>query len=144
MFPSDYGEDAKPSVFDEVLRPRGGHSNHHHSDKKKAIQVEIHVFLSPKQIKASILLNRLRLIGIFDVILELKRFVFDQLPEEDGNVNSGHGSRIVREPGDVLKEKGAAKLFIERNLYEDFCRDGVYSVCFVPEFVCAFISCMCW
>lgn len=34
------------------------------------------------------------------------------------------GSKIVRQPGNVLKEKGAAKLFIERNLYEDFCRDG--------------------
>ncbi len=34
------------------------------------------------------------------------------------------GGRIVREPGEVLKEKGAAKLFIERNLYQDFCRDG--------------------
>ena len=34
------------------------------------------------------------------------------------------GSKIVRQPGNVLKEKGAAKLYIERNLYEDFCRDG--------------------
>lgn len=41
------------------------------------------------------------------------------------------GGRIVREPGVVLKEKGAAKLFIERNLFQDFCRDGV----FVCEFV---------
>lgn len=31
---------------------------------------------------------------------------------------------IVRQAGNVLKEKGAAKLYIERNLYEDFCRDG--------------------
>lgn len=31
---------------------------------------------------------------------------------------------IVRQPGQVLKEKGAAKIYIERNLYEDFCRDG--------------------
>ncbi len=34
------------------------------------------------------------------------------------------GWRIVREPGIVLKEKGAAKLFIERNLFADFCKDG--------------------
>ena len=32
--------------------------------------------------------------------------------------------RIVRQPGKVLKEKGTAKLYIERNLYEDFCRNG--------------------
>ena len=32
--------------------------------------------------------------------------------------------RIVRQPGKVLKEKGKAKLYIERNLYEDFCRNG--------------------
>ena len=29
--------------------------------------------------------------------------------------------------GKVLKKKGAARLYIERNLYEDFCRDGNYS-----------------
>ena len=28
------------------------------------------------------------------------------------------------QPGNVLKKKAAAKLYIERNLYEDFCRDG--------------------
>ena len=32
--------------------------------------------------------------------------------------------KIVRQPGKVLKEKGTAKLYIERNLYEDFCRNG--------------------
>ena len=32
--------------------------------------------------------------------------------------------RIVRQPGKVLKEKGTAKLYIERNLYEDFCKNG--------------------
>ncbi len=82
----DYGPDTKPSVFDEVLRPRQTTpSGRRHGDTgKKAIQVEIHVTLSPTTIKASILLNKLRLIGIFDLILELKRFVFDKLPEEDG------------------------------------------------------------
>ena len=35
--------------------------------------------------------------------------------------------RIVRQPGKVLKEKGKAELYIERNLYEDFCRNGDYS-----------------
>ena len=39
-------------------------------------------------------------------------------------VNDGSSYRIVRQPGKVLKEKGAAKLYIERNLYEDFCRNG--------------------
>ena len=66
----------KPSVFDKVLQPR--FSQH---KKKKTIQVEIHVSMSPKEIKASILLNKLRLIGIFDVILELKSFILDKLPE---------------------------------------------------------------
>ena len=30
------------------------------------------------------------------------------------------------QPGKVLKEKAAAKIYFERNLYEDFCRDGDY------------------
>ena len=34
--------------------------------------------------------------------------------------------RIVRQPGKVLKEKGTAKLYIERNLYEDFCKNGKF------------------
>ena len=72
--------DDKSSVFEEVLRPRFRPD----SNKRKAIQVEIHVFLSPKEIKASILLNKLRLIGIFDLIMELKSFVFDKIPENDG------------------------------------------------------------
>lgn len=37
---------------------------------------------------------------------------------------TGNSFKIERQNGNVLKEKGAAKLFIERNLYEDFCRDG--------------------
>jgi hypothetical protein len=36
----------------------------------------------------------------------------------------GESFRIQRQEGNVLKEKGAAKLNIERNLHEDFCRDG--------------------
>ena len=40
-------------------------------------------------------------------------------------VQGSHGYRIVRQPGKVLKEKGTAKLYIERNLYEDFCRNGI-------------------
>lgn len=28
------------------------------------------------------------------------------------------------QPGKVLKEKAAAKIYFERNLYEDFCRDS--------------------
>ena len=36
----------------------------------------------------------------------------------------GENFRIERDRGKVLKEKGAAKLYIQRNLYEDFCRDG--------------------
>ena len=78
----DYDQDAKPSVFEEILRPRFSPKLENDS-KKKAIQVEIHVALSPKQIKASILLNKLRLMGIFDLILELKSFVLDDLPEDD-------------------------------------------------------------
>ena len=68
-------------MFEEVLRPRFGSDA---KSKRKAIQVEIHVVLSPKEIKASILLNKLRLIGIFDLIMELKPFVFDKLPESEG------------------------------------------------------------
>ena len=68
-------------MFEEVLRPRFGSDA---KSKRKAIQVEIHVALSPKEIKASILLNKLRLIGIFDLIMELKSFVFDKLPESEG------------------------------------------------------------
>ena len=42
-----------------------------------------------------------------------------------------HGEKfiIVRQRGKVLKEKGAVTLYIERNLYEDFCRDGMHSIC---------------
>ena len=36
----------------------------------------------------------------------------------------GESFKIQRQEGNVLKEKGAAILYIERNLYEDFCRDG--------------------
>lgn len=39
-------------------------------------------------------------------------------------VKGAQNYRIVRQPGKVLKEKGNAKLYIERNLYEDFCRNG--------------------
>ena len=38
--------------------------------------------LSPHEIKASILLNKLRLMGIFDIILDLKSFVVDKISEE--------------------------------------------------------------
>lgn len=71
-------------MFEQVLRPRFSPSLEE-EQPKKAIQVEIHVALSPKQIKASILLNKLRLMGIFDLILELKSFVFDDLPEESND-----------------------------------------------------------
>lgn len=45
--------------------------------------MEIHVVISPSEIKASILLNKLRLVGIFGLLLELKAFVFDKLEEEE-------------------------------------------------------------
>ena len=70
----------KSSVFEEVLRPRFRPD----TNKRRSIQIEIHILLSPKEIKASILLNKLRLIGIFDLIMELKSFVFDKIPENDG------------------------------------------------------------
>ena len=69
----------KASVFEEVLRPRFRRD----ANQRRAIQIEIHVALSPKEIKASILLNKLRLIGIFDLIMELKSFVFDKIPESE-------------------------------------------------------------
>ena len=81
-------------MFEEILKPR-------HSKKETGsslqvcdyhvtghviacLQVEIHVMLSPSAIKASILLNRLRLIAILDLLIELKQFVLDKLPEENG------------------------------------------------------------
>ena len=41
------------------------------------------MLLSPTQIKASILLNKLRLIGVFDLLLEIKDFVIKKLPEDE-------------------------------------------------------------
>ena len=67
----------KPNLFTEVLRPR-----YSSEGKSTSLQVEIHVNLSPKEIKASIILNKLRLIGVFDLLQSLKCFVFDGLPEE--------------------------------------------------------------
>ena len=46
------------------------------------LQVEIHVILTPTHISAAILLNQLRLIGVLDLLLELKSFVIDKLPED--------------------------------------------------------------
>ena len=33
----------------------------------------------------------------------------------------------ITQKGKLLKERGTLKLLIERNLYEDFCRDGMCS-----------------
>lgn len=50
--------------------------------------------MSPATIKASILLNGLRLIGVFDLLLELKKFVIDKLPEEEEEIgNNGYRQR---------------------------------------------------
>ena len=74
-----YEPSAKPSVFQEVLRP---HHDPHVATTKRSPQLEINVLMGPTQIKASILLNRLRLIGVFDLLQELKKFVVDKMPEE--------------------------------------------------------------
>ena len=71
------GCDKKPNLFTEVLRPRDSSEG-----KPSSLQVEIHVNLSPKEVKASIILNKLRLIGVFDLLQSLKCFVIDGLPEE--------------------------------------------------------------
>ena len=71
------GCDKKPNLFTEVLRPRDSSEG-----KSSSLQVEIHVKLSPKEVKASIILNKLRLIGVFDLLQSLKCFVIDGLPEE--------------------------------------------------------------
>ena len=84
------GRDEKSSVFEEVLRPRFRPE----SNKRKSIQIEIHVFISPEEIKASILLNKLRLIGIFDLIMELKSFIFDKIPVTEGEEEGERESRI--------------------------------------------------
>ena len=47
-----------------------------------SLKVQISVTLKPTSIDASILLNKLRLIGLFDLLLMLKSFVIDKLPEE--------------------------------------------------------------
>ena len=104
-------------MFEEVLRPRFDHKN----SKERRLQVEIHVFISPTDIKASVLLNKLRLIGIFDLILELKTFVFDKLEEEEeeeeeeeglegkvGEVEGGGG----RERGGGGREGGRNENFV--------------------------------
>ena len=111
-----YDEEAKPSVFSEVLRPRFSpndirpiqvcfsffrlllfHSLTHllppalthflplfltPSPSHSLTQVQIHVTISPTHIGATIILNRLRLIGLFDLLLLLKSFVFDSIPED--------------------------------------------------------------
>lgn len=85
----DYADQDKPSVFEQVLRPRFNYRK----SEKRTLQVELHVHISPTDIKASILLNKLRLVGIFDLILELKAFVFDN-PEEE--VEEGKGGEWER------------------------------------------------
>ena len=104
-----YDDDNKPSVFTEVLRPCFTYTGplpssqpspstttsppHPHppapsvppggvagSRGSKPLQVQINVSLSPTDIRASILLNKLRLISVFDLIMQLKGFVFDKLP----------------------------------------------------------------
>ena len=82
-----YCDQDKPSVFEEVLRPRFNYKN----SKKKTLQVELHFFISPTDIKASILLNKLRLVGIFDLMLELKSFIIDKIEEEieEGELREG-------------------------------------------------------
>jgi len=70
----------KPNLFTEVLRPRCSSGG-----KPTSLQVELHVNLSPKEIKASVILNQLRLIGVFDLLQALKCFVIDGLPEEQEN-----------------------------------------------------------
>ena len=65
-------------MFEEVLRPTFSLDK---DTPKNILQVEIHVTIDPKEIKASILLNELRLVAILDVILELKNFIFDKIEE---------------------------------------------------------------
>ena len=86
-----YADQDKPSVFEEVLRPRFDYKN----TEKRALQVEIHVFISPTDIKASILLNKLRLVGILDLILELKTFVVDKLEEEEEEEGRRGGEEVL-------------------------------------------------
>ena len=77
MYSAGCDANNKPNLFTEVLRPRctsGG--------KPASLQVELHVYLSPKEIKASIILNQLRLIVVFDLLQALKCFVIDGPPEE--------------------------------------------------------------
>ena len=77
LYPGHLDQD-KPSVFEEVLRPRFDFRNSEH----RRLQIEIHVWISPTEIKASILLNKLRLVGIFDLLLELKSFIIDKIEED--------------------------------------------------------------
>ena len=90
-----FDDGAKPNVFSDVLRPRFKTTDDRpiqvppplsHSTPSPHLsttsQVQIHVKVSPAHIGATILLNKLRLIALFDLLLLLKSFVFDSIPED--------------------------------------------------------------
>lgn len=93
-------------------------------------QVELHVTITPHYIKASILLNKLRLMGIFDLILKLKRFVFDkddQLAEEDEEDWEGGGVWGWEWEGEEEGGGGGEREVVWE--WEGRWREGVLSQC---------------
>ena len=109
------GCDSKPNLFTEVLRPRASSDG-----KPTSLQVEIHVNLSPKEVKASIILNKLRLIGVFDLLQSLKCFVIDGLPEEQEI--GGCGSL---ECGAVFKTVHVCSIIQAVSCYPDVSEDEI-------------------
>jgi vacuolar protein sorting-associated protein 13D len=75
----------KPNVFEEVLKARPASDE---ATPTKSLQFELHVVMTPTQTKASVLLNKLRLIGVVNLLMELKEFVIDKLPDEEEGMDS--------------------------------------------------------
>ena len=78
-FGVDFEPIQRPNVHTEVIRPRFPQLQ----KEKRSIEVEIHVIISPSKIDASILFHKVRITAVLDLLLELKSFVFDDVPEED-------------------------------------------------------------
>ena len=78
-FGVDFEPIQRPNVHTEVIRPQFPQLQ----KEKRSIEVEIHVIISPSKINASILFHKVRITAVLDLLLELKSFVFDDVPEED-------------------------------------------------------------
>ena len=78
---ADSPADARPNVFHEILKPsRDG-------DKLDSLQLKIHYRSTKEKTLFTILLNNMRLMGIFDWLLACKEFLLTG--EDDSFVNKG-------------------------------------------------------